>query len=62
MKGCAVGERDVNADGAEEARYRSGAAVMPEGDGNAATLPLLNSYIADVGKRPGTAMPVPAAE
>ena len=61
-EGCAVGERNVNADGAAEARYRSDDAVMPERDGSAATLLLLNSYIAGVRKRPGTAMPVPAAD
>lgn len=42
-EGCAVGERDVNAYGAAEARYRSGAAAMPERGMNAATLLLLNS-------------------
>ena len=61
-EGCAIGERDVNADGTAERYLRPANVALPQPGGNAATLLLLNSYIAGVRKGPGTAMPVPAAE
>ena len=62
-EGCAVGERNVDADGAAEKRYRLSDGALPERDMNTgASLLMMSNGAADAGKRPGKAMPVPAAE